>query len=168
MVATEVRSPGSLDLAQSTPIMVTVNVKNVEEDPSLTLNRLQVRASAADDDSVGGSPVTATVTDPDGPAGDDPTAVAVTWQWFVPKVNRPDLENEDHWIAAGATWRAPLSTPVSVQTPASTCAWLRRTPTGSERTDDKAYARTAHPVAACVMLKTTIPRSPPARPHRSP
>ena len=48
VVATEVRAPGSLDLAQfNMTIMVTVNVKNVEEDPTLTLDRLQVRASAA-------------------------------------------------------------------------------------------------------------------------
>ena len=33
MIATEVRSPGSLDLAQSTTLKVTVKVQNVEEDP---------------------------------------------------------------------------------------------------------------------------------------
>ena len=47
VVATEVRASGSLDLAQSNDIMVTVNVKNIEEDPTLSLDRLQVRASAA-------------------------------------------------------------------------------------------------------------------------
>ena len=49
VVATEVRSPGSLELAQFNMIMVTVNVKNIEEDATLSLDRLQVRASAADD-----------------------------------------------------------------------------------------------------------------------
>ena len=92
VVATEVRAPGSLDLAQSNDIMVTVNVKNIEEDPTLTLDRLQVRAGA--DATTGGSMVTAVVTDPDGISG------TPAYRWYVPKVNRPDLENEDHWIAA--------------------------------------------------------------------
>ena len=93
--------------------------------------------------------VTASLTDGDGPAG-TAEVIAVTYAWFVPKVNRPDLENEDHWIAAGhtATSTAGDLPNRSHQTQASTCAWLRRTSTGSERTMDKAYARTAHPVAA--------------------
>ena len=44
VIATEVRAPGSLEIAQSKSVPVTVNVKNVEEDPTLTINRLQVRA----------------------------------------------------------------------------------------------------------------------------
>ena len=44
VIATEVRTPGSLDLAQDATIMVTITVKNVEEDASLTFDRLQVRA----------------------------------------------------------------------------------------------------------------------------
>ena len=59
VVATEVRAPGSLDLAQSTPLMVTVTVMDVEEDPTLTFNRLQIRAGSTD------SSVMATLTDPD-------------------------------------------------------------------------------------------------------
>ena len=147
VVATEVRAPGSLDLAQSNFIMVTVNVKNIEEDPTLSLDRLQVRASAAADDSTGGSTVTASLTDPDGPAG-IATVIAVTYAWYVPKVNRPDLENEDHWIAAGHTTSTEAAyRPVS----GDAGEYLRVVATytdGSGTDNDKAYARTAHTVAA--------------------
>ena len=68
--------------------MVTVSVENVEEDPTLTFNRLQVRAGLED-----ATTVTANLTDPDGATG-------IAYTWFVPKVSRPDLENEDHWILA--------------------------------------------------------------------
>ena len=148
VVATEVRAPGSLDLAQSNRIMVTVNVQNIEEDPTLSLDRLQVRASAAADDTTGGSMVTASLTDGDGPAG-DATEIAVTYAWYVPKVNRPDLVNEDHWIAAGGVTSGDGN---ETYRPVSSNAgnYLRVVATytdgfGTEM--DKAYARTAHPVA---------------------
>ena len=44
VVATEVRAPGSLELAQDATIEVTITVNNLDEDASLTLDRLQVRA----------------------------------------------------------------------------------------------------------------------------
>ena len=149
VVATEVRAPGSLDLAQSNRIMVTVNVQNIEEDATLSLDRLQVRASATTDDTTGGSMVTASLTDGDGPPG-DATEIAVTYAWYVPKVNRPDLENEDHWIAAGGVTSGDGN---ETYRPVSSNAgnYLRVVATytdgfGTEM--DKAYARTAHPVAA--------------------
>ena len=159
VVATEVRAPGSLDLAQSNIIMVTVNVKNIEEDATLSLDRLQVRASAADDDTMGGSMVTASLTDPDGPAGDAET-IAVNYAWYVPKVNRPDLENEDHWIAAGTyhEHRRRPTEPVS----ADADKYLRVVATyadGFGTENDKAYARTAHPVAAPRAAADDINRS---------
>ena len=142
VVATEVRAPGSLDLAQRNMIMVTVNVKNIEEDPTLTLDRLQVRASATADDTTGGAPVMATLTDGDGVTG------TPTYQWYVPKVNRPDLENEDHWIMAGhETSTNAAYRPVS----SDAGKYLRVVATyadGFGTDNDMAYARTAHPVAA--------------------
>ena len=68
-----------------------MNVKNIEEDPSLTLNRLQVRAGVElhrDNHN------RRTWTDPDG------ANTGITYTWYVPKVSRPDLENEDHWNGA--------------------------------------------------------------------
>ena len=52
------------------------------------------------------------------------------------------------------------------ETPASTCAWSQRTLTGPDRTNDKAYARSAHPVAAVrvLLLTTTRPGFPAGTP----
>ena len=129
VVATEVRQPGSLDLAQSNDIMVTVTVKNVEEDPSLTLNRLQVRAGS-------NATVMATLTDPDEVDTADhsrlPVVCAEGEQAGTGK--RGPLEQ-------GPRWRRCHCPPTlrTQQTPARFCAWLRRTPTGPER---KAIKRT--------------------------
>ena len=122
VVATEVRAPGSLEIAQNAFIKVTVNVKNIEEDPSLTLNRLQVRAGVEQ------AIIMADLDDPDEVDGD------ANYQWYVPKVSRPDLQNEDHWIEATGGGAATATTVRSQQTSAGFCAWLRRTPTGSETT----------------------------------
>ena len=135
VVATEVRAPGSLDLAQSTPIMVTVNVKNVEEDPTLTLNRLQVRAGES------AATIMAELNDPD-------MATGTTYQWYVPKVNRPGLENEDHWNkATGIGHDAATYTTVADDAG----KYLRVVATytdGAGTKTDNAYARSAHTVAA--------------------
>ena len=135
VVATEVRQPGSLDLAQSNDIMVTVTVKNVEEDPSLTLNRLQVRAGS-------NATVMATLTDP------DEVDTAAAYQWYVPKVSRPELENEDHWNKA-LGGGAATDTYTTDATDAGKVLRVVATYTdGAGTKSDKAYARSAHPVAA--------------------
>ena len=121
------------------PSSVTVNVQNVEEDPSLTLSRLQVRAG--EDDAT----VMATLTDPDYPAD---ATVTATYQWYVPKVNRPELENEDHWIAATGTNN---NTATYMTDAADAGKYLRVIATYTDPAGtggDKAYARSAHPVAA--------------------
>ena len=145
VVATEVRAPGSLDLAQSNEIMVTVTVKNVEEDPTLTLDRLQVRAPNADG-SVAGNPVSAIFSDPDNlNAAGQPVTINPTYQWYVPKVSRPELKNEDHW-------RAGVGTPTgNSYTPAAGEAgeYLRVVATysdGAGTGSDKAYERSTYPV----------------------
>ena len=119
-----------------------MNVKNVEEPSTLTLNRLQVRAVGTDADNqvIAGSTVAAILNDPDGAAGATlPLATTVipptTLQWYVPKVSRPELENEDHWINAGGGVAMTLLsyTPARRRSQQSTSAWWQRTPTGPER-----------------------------------
>ena len=145
VVATEVRPPGSLDLAQSNEILVTVTVKNVEEDPTLTLDRLQVRAPSTDDNDPG-NPVSAVFNDPDNRDAEGQTVtITPAYLWYVPKVNRPELENEDHW-------RAGTGTPTdNSYTPAAGEAgeYLRVVATytdGAGTGSDKAYARSTYPV----------------------
>ena len=95
VVATEMLTEGQKPPAESKSLPVTVMVKNVEEPGMITLDRLQTRVGAA------GDGVTATLTDPDGPAG-TATEIAVTsWEWSIPKVNRPVLDDDDHWTPAG-------------------------------------------------------------------
>ena len=143
VTATEVRAPGSLDIAQSTSITVVVTVEDVEEDPTLTLNRLQVRAGSTEETGR----ITAELKDPDGVEGN------VNYTWFVPKVSRPVLDNDDHWIAATGTPVNNGSTHVGAIYPpqaADDGKYLRVVATYSDGTgsDDKAYARSAYPVAA--------------------
>ena len=148
VIATEVRAPGSLDLAQDATISVTVTVKNVEEDPSLMLDRLQVRAPNVGG-TIDGSTVAAIFSDPDNRAADG-SAVDITpaYTWFVPKVNRPVLDNKDHWRAGTGT---PSGTGNVSYTPAAGEAgeYLRVVATftdGAGTGSDKAYARSAYPV----------------------
>ena len=159
VVATEVRAPGSLDLAQSSEITVVVNVKNVEEDPTITFTRLQVRAGV--DTTVSPAPdptITASLTDDDGPTG-------ITYKWYVPKVSRPDLENDDHWTVAPTT---PTGDAGQTYTADATDAGkvLRVVATytdGAGTGNDKAYARSAHPVAA-VRADNNVPQFPAGTP----
>ena len=99
--ATEVRPEGDESPAQSTTRRVVVTVTNENEDGTVTLSRLQPQASATG--------LTASLTDPDGrsdatlPVAETDITSGVTWQWSVPKVERPDPKNDDHWQPAGAT-----------------------------------------------------------------
>ena len=85
------------------PCRVVVTVTNEDERGTVTLSRLQPQ--------VGAGGLTASLSDPDGGATDDlPITDAetsltsdATWQWSVPKVSRPDLENDDHWQPAGGS-----------------------------------------------------------------
>ena len=110
--ATEMRPTGDESTAQSTPLRIVVTVTNENERGTVTLSRLQPQ--------VGAGGLTASLSDPDGGATDDlPITDAetnltsdATWQWYVPKVSRPELEDDDHWQnAAGSPNNAAGYTP---------------------------------------------------------
>ncbi len=144
VIATEVRPPGSLEIAQDAQIMVTVAVKNIEEDPTLTLDRLQVRASATADDATGGTPVMATLTDPD-------NATGIAYTWFVPKSSRPDLENEDHWRPANGVLSGDSDGNMTFRPVSANAGKVLRVVAtytdGFGDENDKAYARMVHAIA---------------------
>ena len=94
VTATEVRAEGVTDAAMATSVDITVKVTNVEEPGTITLNRLETRI---DEDGL-----TATLADPDGPTSGE-TAIAVDWEWSVPKVSRPVLDDDDHWTDTAGT-----------------------------------------------------------------
>ena len=155
VTATEVPAPGTLGRAQSTDINVTVTVKNVDEPGVLKLDRLQVRAVGTDSDNnaIAGSAMPARLNDPDGATGATlPLAsTAITpsgWQWYVPKVSRPILDNDDHWVEGTGEGNATSS-----YTPAASDAgkYLRVVATytdGAGTASKKAYAKSAYPVGA--------------------
>ena len=91
--ATEQKTSGSDPRALSTETVVVVQVTNVNEDGTVTMDLLQPEV---------GTPITASVSDPDGTVGPDSegNATTVAWQWFVSKVSNPVATTEGHWIAA--------------------------------------------------------------------
>ena len=101
--ATEQRTEGADLRALSTETDVTVTVMDMPEDGSAMLNLLQPEV---------GTPITASVSDPDGTTGTDPDAPTdITWQWYVSKVTNPVLDEDDHWImATGADASATAAT----------------------------------------------------------
>ena len=135
-----------------TEIMVTVSVKNVEEDPTLTLRP-----------SPGAGPrrgwhfgihrnrrslMTLTTEMTQGPI-----TITPTYRWYVPKVNRPVLDNEDHWTDApgGANSGTTLNDFLHSGTQDEVDKYLRVVATyvdGAGSGNDKAYARSAYPVGA--------------------
>ena len=142
IVATETRPEGSTEEAKSTTREITVTVTNVDEPGVITLNRLQTRVGAA-------SPgVTATLVDPDGDNDDNSNPVEaadITWEWSIPKVSRPDLNNDDHWTPAGGTTNAASYVPVA----GDVGEYLRvkaEYPDGQGTGDKETYARSAHVV----------------------
>ena len=146
VVATEVRTPGSLDLAQDATIPVTLTVKNVDEDASLTLDRLQVRAPGVGG-TPPGNPVSAVFSDPDTrAAGGSTVPITPGYMWYVPKVNRPDLENEDHWRMGLGAAIGNSYTPAAGE--AGKHLRVVATYTDQAGDPDKAYARSVYPVGA--------------------
>ena len=156
VTATEVPAPGTLGRAQSTDITVTVTVKNVDEPAVLELQRLQVRAvgTATGGGEIAGSAMPATLNDPDGPAGANlpltSTAITtgVSWQWYVPKVSRPILDNDDHWVLGiGGGQNSANYTPAA----SDAGKYLRLVATYSDGFgggSKKAYAKSAYPVGS--------------------
>ena len=86
--ATEMRASGETGRALSTDTEVTVEVTNVNEDGVVDLSWLQPEV---------GTPITASLSDPDGMVTD------LTWEWSVSTVTSPDKENENHWQDATGT-----------------------------------------------------------------
>ena len=92
--ATEVRAADAEGATMATNQDITVTVTNVDEPGSVDLSRLQPQT---------GQPITATLNDPDGPAG-AADVIDPAWEWSVPKVSRPVIDNDNHWaLAVGAT-----------------------------------------------------------------
>ena len=91
--ATEVRAADAEGATKFTIQDVTVTVTNVEEPGTIDLSRLQPQNE---------QPLTATLTDPDGPATVG-QPIGVSWQWSVPKVSRPELDNDKHWSDAATS-----------------------------------------------------------------
>ena len=102
--ATEVRAEGDTGEAQSSARRVVVTVTNVDEDGMVDLSRLQPQVDATG--------LTATLTDPDGDGGVATAfTTGATWLWSVPKVARPELDNDEHWQPAGGTTNTAAYTP---------------------------------------------------------
>ena len=89
--ASEMRASGYMGLALSTETDVTVEVTNVNEDGMVTIDLRQPED---------GTPIMASVTDPDNPGGLDVTLNGVTWQWSVSTVTNPLPTVGNHWANA--------------------------------------------------------------------
>ena len=90
--ATEQRAAGETGRALSTETHITVQVTNVDEPGTITLNRLHPEV---------GAQITATLTDPDG----DTTVIGgdLGWQWSTSKSLEPDRSVESDWNDATGT-----------------------------------------------------------------
>ena len=92
--ATELLAADQDPPALSSVLHITVTVGDVEEAGKITLDRLQPEAGAT---------LTATLSDPDRGEGNDQDPQGLTWTWSIPKVSRPDIENNNHWQTAGGS-----------------------------------------------------------------
>ena len=92
--ATELLAADQDPPALHSVLYVTVTVDDVEEAGKITLNRLQPEVDAE---------LTATLSDPDRGEGNDQAPQAPSWTWSIPKVNRPDITNDNHWQAAAGS-----------------------------------------------------------------
>ena len=92
--ATELLAADQDPPALSSVLHITVTVGDEEEAGKITLDRLQPEAGAT---------LTATLSDPDRGEGNDQDPQGLTWTWSIPKVSRPDIENNNHWQTAGGS-----------------------------------------------------------------
>ena len=122
------------DIADDTADPVTNNVyvvkvraaeavpEDQEEPAKYTEHQIRVTVTNVDEDGMGnivvrqpqvGQALSATASDPDVRNADGTeNQIAITWQWSVPKVSRPETDNDDHWNDAGAgTSNQPSYTP---------------------------------------------------------
>ena len=89
--ASEMRASGYMGLALSSETDVTVAVTNVNEDGMVTIDLLQPED---------GTPIMASVTDPDGITDD------ATWEWSVSTVTNPVPTANNHWAGAAGNGSA--------------------------------------------------------------
>ena len=94
--------------------------------------------------------VTATLTDPDTRGADGNTVtITPTWEWSIPKVSRPILDNDDHWTDAGGTTNGVSYEPVAGA--ADSLLRVKATYTdGTGTTMRTAYAKSAYVVVAAL------------------
>ena len=99
VVATEVRAGLSGHRAEATATKVRVEVLNVDEDGSISLQWRQPQVAV---------PIMATLKDDDmGIGGDTPSTTSVTWTWYTSVVDDPVATFDAHWaeIPRGRTGR---------------------------------------------------------------
>ena len=89
--ASEKRENGRTDRALSTETHVTVEVTNVNEDGSVTIDLRQPEVGTA---------IMASVTDPEGTTGTTASPDTVDWQWSVSTVTNPVATANNHWSNA--------------------------------------------------------------------
>ena len=120
-----------------------MTVNDVDEPGTITLNRLQPQVGVA---------LTASFTDPDrGTTDTAPTNVV--WEWTVPKLSRPDINNDAHWQAPAATANAEAYTPATVDGGADDAGNILRvkvTYDDQQGTGKKLLMLSYHPVRAAV------------------
>ncbi len=98
--ATEILGADEPGPANSTQVTVTVNINNVDEPGKVTFDYLQPQE---------GVPWMGTLKD-----GDDPE-VEGSWEWSVPRVSRPEIDNDRHWIKATGTASTNSYTPLETE-----------------------------------------------------
>ena len=144
--ATEMLGADDIGPAKYSELVVTVNINDLDEPGKVTFDYKQPQA---------GAEWVASFTDPD-----DESDSSVSYSWSVPKVSRPSISNDQHWINGEGTGQATNTyTPVMSVEDVSTTP-EDETETGEENKilrvkvtysdvhgDDKAvYARTIVPV----------------------
>ena len=152
VVATEVLKADQMPPAESESLDVTVTVKNVEEPGTITLDRLQTRVGAT------GDGVTASLTDPDRDTNNTTeTAITtgVTWEWSIPKVNRPVLDNDDHWTPAGGGTNNEAANYTPVEGDAGSYLRVKAMYADGEGMGKTAYVMTANPALAALDATAT-------------
>ena len=111
--ATEQRTGGDGHRALVSESDFTIMVTNVNESPEVTMNRLQPEV---------GTPITATLSDPDGEidtdgtVGDGKDEVTLGWRWYTSKVQDPVARVDSHWaVATGEGSDSATYTPAGVR-----------------------------------------------------
>ena len=135
VVVTEERASDAEGETKSSSLDITVTVKNVEEPGTIELTRVQPQASAA---------IGTEFSDPDNIAPDPP----VMWLWSVPKVSRPEIDNDNHWTAGSGTGGdTGTYTPDATNDPGSVLR-VRASYTDGEGPSKKAYMLSYNAVRA--------------------